>query len=916
MKSLSDTLLGRALGVLATLVCRHRKWWFYPQLLLFGLSVLYTAEHFNFDPDRNNLVGADETYNKNFIEFKKEFPSQDDLAVVIQSENIEKNRQFAERLGRRLDAETNLFTHVMYRNDLKMLGPKALLMVPLKDLAELEQTLAEYRPFIEKFTRATNLVSLFGMVNSQILHAKNEENAENKSLVKAVPWLERIIKQALASLQRTGVPPSPGIGSLFSAGDDAEHITFAHGTIYVVSAQARRDDLNASAVEQLRMLVQNTQLEVPGVNVGITGEPVLETDEMVQSQKDTTLASILSLVVCAFIFIYGYQETGRPLKATFCLLVGLGYTLAFTMLVVGHLNILTITFLPILIGLAIDFGVHLITRYEEELRHGHSEEDAMRKAMVFTGQGIFTGALTTAAAFLAMAFTNFKGIREMGIICGSGMLICLFPMLTLLPVMLMRGRQNVIDRTEPPPPPPPVSEIRARIENIWLKRPVFVTIVTLLLTALAWTQFRKVYFDYNLLNMQSRGLPAVVFARKLIDSHPEKSLIFGVVVADSPKQAEDLQLQLEKLSTVTNVDSMASYLTGDPKPSLKLIHEIKQEIAPLKFQPVDESPVKIEQLSSMLWYSYGDFGAVGENVPLEETELRKQLASLRETINELRKTMLGMDPNVASKQLTAFQQALFNDVYDTFDTLREQDDSSGMRAEDLPPALHDRFIGKSGKFLLQVNPREDIWQRDNQEAFVKELQTVAPRATGTPVQLYYYTELLKISYEQAAWYALIAISFMILVHFRNFSSIVLALLPVGIGSIWMIGLMGALNIPFNPANIMTLPLVIGIGVTNGIHILNRFAEERSPGILSKSTGKAVFVSGLTAISGFGSLLVAKHQGIHSLGELMSIGVATCMIAGLTFLPAILNLILRWLPAKTKQPSGDNARSTLGREEPR
>jgi len=128
--------------------------------------------------------------------------------------------------------------------------------------------------------------------------------------------------------------------------------------------------------------------------------------------------------------------------------------------------------------------------------------------------------------------------------------------------------------------------------------------------------------------------------------------------------------------------------------------------------------------------------------------------------------------------------------------------------------------------------------------------------------------------------------------------------------------MGALNIPFNPANIMTLPLVIGIGVTNGIHILNRFAEERTPSILSKSTGKAVFVSGLTAISGFGSLLVAKHQGIHSLGELMSVGVATCMIAGLTFLPAILNLILRWLPAKSKQPSGDNARSTLGREEPR
>ena len=149
--------------------------------------------------------------------------------------------------------------------------------------------------------------------------------------------------------------------------------------------------MNGPAVERMRELVAQTEREVPGINVGITGEPVLEHDEMEQSQKDSTLASIVSLVICALIFIYGYQETGRPLKATVCLLVGLGYTMAFTTLAVGHLNILTITFVPILIGLAIDFGVHLITRYEEELRLGHSEAAAMRKAMVFTGQGIFTG---------------------------------------------------------------------------------------------------------------------------------------------------------------------------------------------------------------------------------------------------------------------------------------------------------------------------------------------------------------------------------------------------------------------------------------------------------------------------------------------------------------------------------------------
>src|SRR5262249_32014712 len=156
---------------------------------------------------------------------------------------------------------------------------------------------------------------------------------------------------------------------------------------------------------------------------------------------------------------------------------------------------------------------------------------------------------------------------------------------------------------------------------------------------------------------------------------------------------------------------------------------------------------------------------------------------------------------------------------ETFDTLKNQDNASGLQAIDLPPPLRHRFIGKTGKYLLQVYPRANVWQRQNQEAFVKELRQIDPNTTGTPVQLYEYTTLLKNSYERAAWYALAAIAVLVLFHFRSVVSVILALLPVAIGTTWMVGLMGLFGVPFNPANIMTLPLVIGIGVTNGIHIL-------------------------------------------------------------------------------------------------
>jgi len=922
MQPTTDPLAVRALRWLSNWVYHYPRLFFYPQLLLFIVSIIFTVARLEFDTSRDDLVGAEKQYHKNYLRYKREFLVQDELVAVVESEDMEKNRQFVERLGSRLESETNLFTDVIYNNDVTMLGNKALLFFPEKDLKQLWQTLRDYQPFIQQFVQATNLNSLFRLVNQQFRTARREENAENESLVKALPAMERIISQASDSLPRPGTPPSPGLTALFNAGKEAEqqiYVTFADGRIYIATARARSDDLNGQAVQRLRELVAQTRAEVPGVNVGITGEPVLEFDEMAQSQHDTTVATIVSLVLVALIFIYGYNESGRPIKATICLIVGLAYTMAFATLVIGHLNILTITFVPMLIGLAIDFGVHLITRYEEELRKGKTEQLALEKAMVYTGQGIFTGCFTTAGAFLAMALTDFKGIQEMGIISGGGLLICLVPMMTLLPVLLLRGRQNVLDKTFPQE-----LERRARIEKLWLERPLLVAAITATLCVVALLQFPKVHFDYNLLHMQTKGLPAVVFEQKLINS-AEKSVLYCAVIAKSLTEALELEDRITKLPAVGSVDSMARYLSEDQTRKLELVGEIKKEVAPIRFAEVDQDPVNVPELSRTLWILHGYVGlAISEieeensrSGKAENQELRENLQSLRRAIEQMRQRMF-RDPQQAAKKLAAFQQALFKDIRETFDALKSQDNRDRLRAEDLPPALRHRFVSRSGQlYMLQVYPKQDVWQRETQEEFVRELRTIDPDVTGTPVQLYEYTTLLKKSYEQAAWYSLAAIALLVFFHFRSLNCVILSLLPVGVGTIWMIGFMGWFDVPFNPANIMTLPLVLGIGVTNGIHILNRYAEERKPGILARSTGKAVFVSALTTIVGFGSLMLAKHQGIASLGCVMAVGTTTCMFAALTFLPAILNLPSRgsWVPGN-KKPSDDNAQSTLGREEPR
>ncbi|HZM05508.1 MAG TPA: MMPL family transporter, partial [Candidatus Saccharimonadales bacterium] len=906
MTSVADSVFAKLLRILARLVCRHPKWFIYPQILLFVLSVIYTATHWKLDMNRDNLVGG--STHQVYMKFRQEFPGEDELAVVVESEDMERNRQFVERLAAKLEPETNLFTDVFYKGDLTSLGRKALLFVPESDLKEMRQKMKDFRPFIKQFTQATNLDSFFELINTQFRTAKQEQNAANTAMMSALPALQRIVEQASDSLSRPGTPVSPGINTLFGAGAEAEkrmYITFAQGRIYLVTARPRNEAVVEKAVERMAQLMRQTEVEVPGLNVGLTGQPVLDYDEMQQSQRDSIMASIVSLVICSLIFIYAYRQVGRPLKAVTCLIVGLGYTMAFTFLAIGHLNILTITFAPILIGLAIDFGIHLITRYEEEMRNGRTPSDAVERAMVFTGQGIITGALTTAMAFLAMGLTDFKGIQEMGIISGGGLVLCLIPMMTMLPILLMKGRQNVIDHAQGAG-----LEKRARIENFWLERPVMVVIVTLLSCVAAASQFGKVYFDYNLLHMQSKGLPAVIYEKKLLFSGT--SVLYAAIVADSLPDAREIEEKVKKLPSVASVDgddkgdAVFDLLTREQTNEIRLVNSIKSEVSDLHFAPVDAGPVQLHDLSRTLWSltGYLDLAAdtVEKNVvpakpeegghrlvadgtaEIDQTNLVEQLTSLRQAIDDLRVKMLRNDPTVLPR-LDKFQSALFDDIRNTFETIKTQDTSSRLEPKDLPPALRNRFIGQTGHYMVQVFPTNDIWNHENQREFIAELDKVmAPhpeKVTGTPVQLYEYTTLLKNSYQQAALYALGAIAVMVFLHFRSVTCVILSLLPVAIGSIWTLGVMGLAGIPFNPANIMTLPLVIGIGVTNGIHILNRVAEERNPGILAKSTGKAVLVSGLTALTGFGSLTLAKHQGIQSLGLVMSGGIAACMIAGLT-----------------------------------
>lgn len=907
MRPFHENLAARWLRRLSDAVYDHPRWFFYSQMLLTAGCIFYIATHLGFSTRRSDLISAQAKYQRDFIRFQQDFQIQDSLVATVESESRDKNREFVERVAARLGKEPGLFRNIYYKGDLKSMGPKALLFLPEKVLEELEQAIHANRPLIETFSRANNLNTLFELVNRQLIRlGESQPRAlDEDSFVRALPALERVVRLATRSVAHQSPLYAPGIEALFgdkqSADEQSIYLIFGRGRIYMLTVQAADKNNEGAAVSRLREIVEQTRPEVPGVNAGITGQPVLEFDEMQQARHDTDLAAAVSLVLSALIFIYGYHEFRRPLMATFSLLVGIAYTLAFAALTVHRLNILSITLVPILIGLGIDFGVHLIARYEEELRRGAIRQTAMRKALAFTGVGIFTSGFTMAGAFFAMILTDFKGIREMGLISGVGLLVCLIPMMTLLPVLLVQGKPVPASET----PPSRAGRRRQHLERICLNWPWTILICGIFFTFFSVWQFSKVRFDYNLLNLQTPELAAVELEKKLLESG-SGSLLYCAVTANSLPEALQIEQKLKGLPSIASVVSLAPYLTEDQQGKLSAVARIKAEIAAFHMPLPNTEPVNLQklertiaELESYLAVARERLRSAGSADPLE-----RRVASLSEALELFRKSIQNDDSQTAAN-LAAFQRGILADLSEVISIIARQRDDERLRIEDLPAFLRDFFISRTGKFLVQAYPKGDVWQRETQEKFLRELRAVAPNATGSPVQFYEYTTMVKESFQKAALYAVGVIAIMIFLHFRKLASVLLAFLPVLLGSCWTLGLMGLLHIPFNPVNIMSLTLVIGIGVTSGIHILNRLAEEANPGILSRSTGKAVLVSALTTMAGFGSLTVAKHQGIASLGAVMLIGTGMCMVASLAFLPAVLTLLSRagWTVTREKRAKG-------------
>ena len=619
------------------------------------------------------------------------------------------------------------------------------------------------------------------------------------------------------------------------------------------------------------------------MQAGVTGGPAISSDEMATAFHDSKLATLLALASTLGLLLLAFRRVVKPVLMLGTLAVSLAWSMGIITLVVGHLSIFSVMFIPIVIGIGTDYGIYFLYRYEEERRVDARPGGALRRAAEGAGPGMLLSALAAAGAFFVLLLTEFTGIEEFGVVSGTAIAMAFVSMITLFPALLAlvdRGRAAAAPAMATRGP----DDLRAR----WLERIVeyrkTILAAAVVLTAFAIWSATQVDFSYNMLRLQAHGVESVAWEERIL-AKAGRSGFAALTTASSLDELRRKEKAFAALPSVSKVES-ALMLVPDRQPEkTALIHQFAPLVASVRVAtatPVERASLRapLETLRRRL------------RLATEETKSdkgRREVQAVLTKLDALLAKLDGVDPRQAGPALEQLQDSVARDFAGKLEGFQKNLEPRPVAPGDMPAELRARYIGASGRFLIRVHPAVDIWEKAGAERFVGDLRRVDPDVTGPPITSFEAIRFIRRGYFQGTLYALALVAAITAVFLRSARGTALALIPLGLGVLWTLGLMHAFGLEFNLANVWALPLIIGTAAEFGLNIFVRFLEGRrgrGPA-LGQSTVMAVVLNGFTTMAGFGSLMVAHHRGIFGLGLLLTIGMIASLVAALMVLPVLL-----------------------------
>jgi uncharacterized protein len=856
-------------------------------------SIAYTGARLEFRTGQDDLVSGDSRDTHNYRRYANEFPDLDGLIVVVRADREpERAEKFADALAAKLQRDKPNVTSVFYKVDTGALARNALLYLSTDDLKHLADRISRYHSFIAGYAADPTLQNFFALTNAEANRAMTSElmsgllGGKGRAASDAAPAGK--LDLALLDSVLAGIASPPGKRAA-SPWDQLTALDGASGVLrdgylasdngkyllmYVAPGDGRRD--GPDPVDVIEGDLRATRAQFPGLEAGMTGGSALAHAEEQSTAHDIALASAIAIIANVLLVVIPFGGIVEPAFALTALLVGVAWSFGFTTLAVGHLNLLSAVFTSILAGIGINFPIHMMARYDEARKLGRSSRESVELGVVNTGSGVVASACIMALAFLMPVFTDFRGIAELGLVSAAGLFLCLISAILVFPALVA-----IRDRNRPP------RAVRAaavpetaspRLSRMY-SRPWLIIGAACVVTIFAIPLATRLRFDQNLLKLQADSTEAVRFEQKLLKDSGRSSW-FAVSMAPTPAQAERMAQQFRKLAVVADAETIRTYVPRAQERKRAILGSIKPEIDTLKVAtpPGPSDPAALLREMSALKFKLASAGAADPSGSAARTArlLDPAIAALKSSPDTVARYESAMAESL-ERRLAQFRLAL---------------DPAVVTEASLPEVLRERFIGKTGAYLVQVYPRGDIWADAPLKRFVSSLRSVDPDVTGPPVQTYAIATVMRRGYERAALLALIAVFVFVFADFRSLRDTAMATVPLVFGGAWLLEAMGALGWEFNLANLFAVPIIIGTAVDNGVNMLYRWREEGDGPelILTRSVGKSVTIASLTTIAGFAALIPATHRGISSLGWVLSLGVTLILAATMVVLPAMFEIV--------------------------
>jgi hopanoid biosynthesis associated RND transporter like protein HpnN len=864
-------------------IAHRRAWWFILAYALFTISaVRYTGTHLGINSYIEDMIAEDLPWRQTFMEYREAFPQYvDNLLIVIDGLTPDLARQAQYRLAAEFESDKGgVFESVFLPGAGAFFDQNGLLYLETDELYELSDKIIEMQPVLGILAKNADLTGL-----ARVFRLAADDTPRNSLTGFEKPLFS--FSEAFSHSAENQFHPMSWQNLL------AVNSSRRSEMRRIILLETRRDFdrflPGEIAIDRVRELVAELNLDADhGVSVRLTGPVALEYEELQSVRKGSVNIAILALIMVSIVLIFAFRSFQLIAVSLITLITGLIGTAAFAAFAVGDLNLLSISFGVLYIGLGIDFAIHFSMRYRKLIGQGRSQSDALHETAGDVGSSLVFCALTTSVGFFAFYPTDFAGVSELGLISGAGMYISLIASLTLLPALLTVWPPQIDSA-------PTASTFRWNpVANKGYVR--FIRVAALFLGLLALTQINRLEFDSNPMNIRDPKAESVIAYEEMRSDASATPMVLSVL-QPSLAAAENSASELSRLPEVGKTMTINGMVPNNQEEKIAVIQDLELMLgSTLDDGSIPATGQDIEARLTTLANLHNSLAKLESSSPVDDTSA---IRDFRLAVESFRRKI---DPASSEQQaiyLDLLETNLFDGLGPALRDLRTALTADEIDLEGLPADIRSQWIASDGRHRVAIFPSEGLANRDSERQFVDGVRSKDPNATGMPVMEVEAAHLVVTSFQQALTTALVVVFTLLILLMKNWRDPILVMIPILLASLLTVAVMVSSGMLLNFANIIALPLLFGIGVDNGIHIVHRYrvGSPSNENLMATSTARAVYFGTLTTVVSFGSLALSAHYGMATMGKLLTIGMIMTLITTLIVLPTLL-------PA-SKAPAAEN-----------